>query len=80
MTDLSIVLDERGRRCPLPVIALSRSVLANPGTVIAVLADDPAAEFDIPAWCRLKGAEFLGVEDEPAGGRRYVVRAPSKAG
>ena len=80
MAEPTIVLDERGRRCPLPIIALSRSVLANPGAVIAVLADDPAAEFDIPAWCRLKGAEFLSAEDEPAGGRRYVVRASAMAG
>lgn len=75
-----LTLDERGRRCPLPVIALSRSVLANPGAVIAVHADDPAAEFDIPAWCRLKGAEFLGAEDDLDGARRYLVRAPGNAG
>jgi tRNA 2-thiouridine synthesizing protein A len=25
-----------------------------------VLADDPAAANDIPAWCRLRGQDYLG--------------------
>jgi tRNA 2-thiouridine synthesizing protein A len=55
------VLDCRGQRCPLPVIALARRVPGVPvGAVVRVLADDPAAANDIPAWCRLRGQEFLG--------------------
>ncbi len=72
-------IDERGRRCPLPVLALSRACKANePGRVIAVLADDPAARYDIPAWCRLKSAAYLGDIDPPDGGigRAYLVRVP----
>ncbi|WP_239160296.1 sulfurtransferase TusA family protein [Virgisporangium ochraceum] len=41
------------------------------GSVVRVLADDPAAAVDIPAWCRLRGQEFVGaVEDGPG----YDVR------
>jgi len=60
------ILDCRGQRCPLPVIALARRLpeVAVGGTV-RVLADDPAAATDIPAWCRLRGQEFLG-SPEPA--------------
>ncbi len=55
------VLDCRGRRCPLPVIALARRLPElQPGTVLRVLADDPAAANDIPAWCRLRGQEYRG--------------------
>ena len=55
------VLDCRGQRCPLPVIALARQLPRLPvGAVVRVLADDPAAANDIPAWCRLRGQEFLG--------------------
>lgn len=55
------VLDCLGQRCPLPVIALARRLPElPPGTVIRVLADDPAAANDIPAWCRMRGQEFLG--------------------
>ena len=51
------VLDCRGQRCPLPVIALARRLPELPvGAVLRVLADDPAAANDIPAWCRLRGA------------------------
>ena len=60
-----IVLDCRGQRCPLPVIALARSIRDVPiGDVIRVLADDPAAANDIPAWCRMKGQEFLAASDD----------------
>ena len=55
------VLDCRGQRCPLPVIALARRLAELPvGTVLRVLADDPAAAGDIPAWCRLRAQEYLG--------------------
>jgi tRNA 2-thiouridine synthesizing protein A len=51
-----IVLDARGQRCPLPVIALARRARdLDDGARLIVLADDPAAQADIPAWCRLKG-------------------------
>ncbi|MDT5037185.1 MAG: tRNA 2-thiouridine synthesizing protein [Micromonosporaceae bacterium] len=61
------VLDCRGQRCPLPVIALARRLPDLPvGTVLRVLADDPAAALDIPAWCRMRGQEFLG--PSPDGG------------
>ena len=55
------ILDCRGMRCPLPVITLARRLPQVPvGTVIRVLADDPAAAVDIPAWCRLRDQEYLG--------------------
>lgn len=55
------VLDCRGQRCPLPVIALARRLpQLPPGAVLRVLADDPAAAVDIPAWCRMRGHEFVG--------------------
>jgi tRNA 2-thiouridine synthesizing protein A len=56
------VLDCLGQRCPLPVIALARRIMAVPvGSVVRVLADDPAADGDIRAWCRIRGHEFVGV-------------------
>ncbi|MFK3982021.1 sulfurtransferase TusA family protein [Micromonospora sp. NPDC050397] len=63
-------LDCRGQRCPLPVIAAARRMPELPvGSVLRVLADDPAAALDFPAWCRLRGQEFLAattVGDSPA--------------
>jgi tRNA 2-thiouridine synthesizing protein A len=64
-------LDCRGQRCPLPVIALARRLPEVPvGAVLRVLADDPAAANDIPAWCRLRGQEYVGA----AGPAAYEVR------
>lgn len=49
-------LDARGLKCPLPVIRLARLARDLPaGTTLRVLADDPAAESDIPAWARMRG-------------------------
>jgi len=75
-----LTLDERGRRCPLPVLALARACQEHPGGgLIEVLSDDPAAQHDIPAWCRLKGAEFLGHRQAPDGGpgSLFAVRTPA---
>lgn len=57
-------LDCRGQRCPLPVITLARRLPQLPvDAVVRVLADDPAAAVDIPAWCRMRGQEFVAATD-----------------
>lgn len=64
-----IVLDCRGQRCPLPVIELAKGIADVPvGGTLRVLADDPAAAVDIPAWCRMRGHTFIGetTHDEAA--------------
>jgi tRNA 2-thiouridine synthesizing protein A len=64
-----LLVDALGRRCPLPVIMLAKLAAAQPpGTRIEVLADDPAAAIDIPAWCRLRGHTFIRAD-----GNRYTV-------
>ena len=70
-TAADLELDCRGMLCPLPVIELGKRYAEVPvGCVVAVLADDVAARTDIPAWCRMRGQEYLGEE----GIGRYVVR------
>lgn len=70
-----IVLDQRGRRCPLPVIELARHIGdVAPGELIAVAADDPAARSDVPAWCRLRGHDFAGETAADDGVPVYSVR------
>jgi tRNA 2-thiouridine synthesizing protein A len=68
------LLDCRGRRCPLPVIELAKALPeVEVGDVIRVLADDPAAAVDIPAWCRLRGQTYEG-ETQVDGFPAYDVR------
>ena len=69
-----VLLDERGRLCPLPVIALARAAVADPEARILLLADDVAAETDVPAWCSLRGRVLAWAGDAPDGrGRAYLV-------
>jgi tRNA 2-thiouridine synthesizing protein A len=42
------------------------------GDTVTVLADDPAAATDIPAWCRMRSQELVS-----AGQNQYVVRRVS---
>ena len=69
-------VDSRGKRCPAPVIDLARAMtIASAGDVVAVLADDPAAATDIPAWCRLRGHQFLGAEPLQDGTQYLVLHS-----
>jgi tRNA 2-thiouridine synthesizing protein A len=69
----TVVLDCLGQRCPLPVIALARRLpQVEVGAVVRVLADDPAAANDIPAWCRMRSQEFVGAD-----GHAFDVRRSS---
>lgn len=75
MTEPAEVLDCLGQRCPLPVIALARRLPALPvGAVLRVLADDPAAANDIPAWCRMRDQEYVGAVPVGATGQAFDVR------
>ncbi|MFF7329160.1 aminotransferase class V-fold PLP-dependent enzyme [Streptomyces sp. NPDC008150] len=69
-----LVLDALGKLCPLPVIELAKVFGGVPvGGTVRVLADDEAARLDIPAWCAMRGQEYVG--EEPAErGSAYVVR------
>ena len=70
-----LLLDCRGMRCPLPVIELARRIgEVEVGRVVAVLADDPAAAADIPAWCRLRGQEYEGAGEAVDGTPSFLVR------
>ncbi|MGB8939662.1 MAG: aminotransferase class V-fold PLP-dependent enzyme, partial [Streptomyces sp.] len=73
----SLVVDALGKRCPLPVIELAKVIGDVPvGGTVTVLADDEAARLDIPAWCEMRGQEYVG--EEPADhGSAYVVRRSS---
>ena len=63
-----VSIDALGRKCPIPIIMLAEQIRDVPvGGVIAVLADDPAAYTDVPAWCALKSHECVFRADLPSG-------------
>lgn len=66
-----LTLDCRGMRCPLPIIVLARRIAeVTVGDVVRLLADDPAARADVPAWCAMRGHAYEG-EVAPA---EFAVR------
>jgi len=71
----SLTIDALGRKCPIPIIMLAEQIRDVPvGAVPAVLADDPAARTDVPAWCGLKSQEFVVEQTLPRGWAFLVKR------
>ena len=70
-----LTIDSLGRKCPIPIIMLAARMVEVPvGAVIAVLADDPAAYTDVPAWCGLKSHDCVFRADLRSGGWAFGVR------
>ena len=67
---MNVDLDCTGLICPLPVIKLAKALpTVAVGDTVTVLADDPAAATDIPAWCRMRDQDLVSADEN-----RYVVR------
>jgi tRNA 2-thiouridine synthesizing protein A len=73
--EVALELDCRDLPCPMPVIELARHLTdVEVGQLLAVVAHDPAAAVDVPAWCRMKQQEYVGADAAADGAPRYVVR------
>ena len=46
----------------------------EPGQVLEVRVDDPAARLDVPAWCRLSGNTLLVTVEDDAERTRFYLR------
>ena len=74
MTD-PVTLDASGLLCPLPVLkARKRLQSMAPGTVLRLVATDPAAVVDVPHFCAESGHVLVAVEEEPGSPRVFVIR------
>ena len=67
-------LDASGLKCPLPVLKARKAMksLAS-GDTIRVLATDPSALQDFPAFCETTGHELLEAVEEK-GRYRFLIR------
>jgi tRNA 2-thiouridine synthesizing protein A len=80
--DRATTVEARGVLCPVPIIRLARTASSLPtGSLIELLTDDPAAEHDVPAWCRLRGHTLLETSrvegGSPAAPRTAAGTAPT---
>lgn len=54
------LLDCVGLYCPMPVMRAKEEIDGlEPGALMEIVADDPAAEADIPSWAKRTGNELL---------------------
>ena len=52
----NLIVDTLGLFCPMPIIRASDAIRnLDDGAVIEVISDDPAIEYDMPAWCKSRG-------------------------
>ncbi|MFJ7201064.1 MULTISPECIES: sulfurtransferase TusA family protein [unclassified Streptomyces] len=80
-----ITVDGTGLLCVTLLLRRRKEIDgAEPGTVVHVIATDPAAPLDLPAWCHVTGHHYLGPDghdERPV----YVLRIaagarPTRAG
>lgn len=75
-----MIVDARGTVCPYPIVALGRAARHTPhGTELTLLADDPVALSDVPAWCRMRGATLAAVVERAGHWEFRIVTARSAA-
>ncbi|MFK3732294.1 sulfurtransferase TusA family protein [Streptomyces sp. NPDC088090] len=56
-----LVVDGTGLLCVTLLLRLRERIAHAPaGTVVHVVATDPAAPLDLPAWCHMVGHDYLG--------------------
>lgn len=60
--DEPITVDGTGMLCVALLLHLRKHIDGRPpGTLVHVIATDPAAPLDLPAWCHLTGHAYLGL-------------------
>ncbi len=58
-------LDTRGMACPMPIIKTKKAMdELEAGQILLVIADDPGAKEDFPAWCEQTGNKLLKMEEK----------------
>jgi TusA-related sulfurtransferase len=66
-------LDCYGLLCPMPIIQTAKKIKEmKVGEVLEVISTDAGIKADMPAWCKMTGQEFLGIEEAGDIYRVYV--------
>lgn len=74
-TTVAKSLDVKGVLCPIPVLKAKQAISqVAPGAVLEIIATDPAAKEDIPAWSRRAGHHLLSMQEENKTIKFYVRR------
>ncbi len=75
---IEALIDGGGRACGELLLVLNAHVsTVRPGSRLRLVATDPAAAIDLPAWCHLTGHRYLGDGREPDGRPHYDLETTS---
>ncbi|CAL9656067.1 hypothetical protein SUDANB105_06807 [Streptomyces sp. enrichment culture] len=75
-----ITVDGTGLLCVTLLLRLRKEIDgAEPETLVHVIATDPAAPLDLPAWCHLTGHTYLGPVADSATRSVYALRLSADA-
>lgn len=75
MGDELLLIDGGDRACGELLLVLAGQLRATPaGTPVRLVATDPAAVLDVPAWCHLTGHCYLGPGRQPDGRPHYDLQ------
>jgi tRNA 2-thiouridine synthesizing protein A len=73
-----IVVDARGRRCPIPTLRLRRAwETAAPGSLLRVYADDPMARIDLPHFAAQVGLRLISLDVSGASVTALFRKSPT---
>lgn len=75
-----LTVDGTGLLCVTLLLRLRKGIDgAGPGTVVHVIATDPAAPLDLPAWCHMTGHHYLGPVPNAPNAPVYALRIAAGA-
>lgn len=68
-------LDAKGLMCPMPIVKLAKKIKElQVGQVLELVADDPGAKEDVPAWTQRTGNEMVEMRQEGSVFYFYIRR------
>ena len=74
MSQLPIILDVLGTRCPIPVKTVRQKLREIPdSSILHVLGDDPESLHDIPVFLKRLGLETDKISEEETGWK-FIIR------
>jgi tRNA 2-thiouridine synthesizing protein A len=70
-----VKLDCFGLLCPMPIIQTAKKIKEmKVGEVLEVISTDEGIKQDMPAWCKMSGQEYLGLEEKDGVYHVYVKK------
>jgi tRNA 2-thiouridine synthesizing protein A len=70
-----VKLDCFGLLCPMPIIQTAKKIKEmKVGEVLEVVSTDEGIKQDMPAWCKMSGQEYLGLEEKDGVYHVYVKK------